>query len=63
MKFKTYNSNKIEYGIVRHLSTMNHFLIMVLCKKANIFMLHHLMGCKLLVVFHPNAFKCFAYPV
>jgi hypothetical protein len=25
LKLKTLNSNKIEYGIIRNLSTMNHF--------------------------------------
>ncbi len=62
MKFKTLNSNKIEYGIVGNLSTMNHFLIMVLHKKANIFMLHQFMGCKLLVMLHPSAFEHLCIP-
>jgi hypothetical protein len=35
MNLKTLSSNKIQYGIVGNLLTMNHFLIMVLHKKAN----------------------------
>ncbi len=62
MKVKTWNLNKIEYGIVGNLPTMNHFLIMVLHKKANIFMLHHLMGCRLSIMFHPSAFECLCIP-
>jgi hypothetical protein len=62
MKPKTCKSNKNEYGIVRNLSTMNHFLIMVLCKKVNLITLHYLMGCKLLVTVYLSTFECLCIP-
>ncbi len=60
MNFKTWNSNKIKYGIVKNLSTMNHFLIMVLCKEANLFTSHYLIWCRLPLALHP--LNAFAYP-
>ncbi len=36
---------------------MNHFLFMVLRKKANFLTSHHLIRCKLLVTLHPSAFE------
>jgi hypothetical protein len=57
MKPKICDSNKIEHDIVRNLSTMNHFWIMVLRKEANFLMLDCLVWCKLLVSFHQSAFE------
>jgi hypothetical protein len=36
---------------------MNHFQLMVLHKKVNIFTPHHLIKCRLLVTLHPNTFE------
>ncbi len=36
---------------------MNQFLFMILHKKVNFPTLHHFIKCKLLVLFHPNAFE------
>ncbi len=36
---------------------MNHFLFMVLCKKVNLFTLHHLLRCRLPILLHPSAFE------
>jgi hypothetical protein len=62
MNFKTWNPNKIQYGIVGNLSTMNHLLIMVCCKEANFLTLHYFIWCRLLVVLHPSTFECFCIP-
>jgi hypothetical protein len=41
MNYKTWNPNKIQDGIVGNLPTMNHSLIMVVCKEANFLTMHY----------------------
>jgi hypothetical protein len=41
---------------------MNHFKIMVLHKKVDLFTSHRPMGCRFLVMLHPNIFGCLCIP-
>jgi hypothetical protein len=41
---------------------MNHFLFMILHKKANLPTLHRFIKCRFLVSFHPNAFERLCIP-
>jgi hypothetical protein len=56
MKPKTWNSNKIEYGIIITYKPLIIFYS-VLHKKVNLIMPHYLIRCRLLIALYPNVFK------